>query len=262
VGGASTSAILTQVAGLSQVAGAGRPIVLARERLIDIPTSLAGMLPEGGLRRGSTLTLAAGGGAGCTSLALALIMPVTQSGSWVAAVGLPSLGLVAAVQLGASLDRLALVPAAGASWPVVVAALLESVDVVLLVPSGRVQPSDARRLSAKARERGAVLVVLQPAGAPSARWPEAADLHLTVGDAHWEGLGHGSGHLRSRVLDVVSSGRRAASRPRIWRVTLPGPDGQVGLAPVSAGADAGSESAGSELDPVRRSDRFGPALVG
>ncbi len=221
----------------------GSPVVLARERLIEVPVPLAGMLPEGGLRRGSTLTLAARSGTGCTSLALALTVPATGSGSWVAAVGLPSLGLVAAAQLGAALDRLALVPAPGSQWPVVVAALIESVDVVLLAPEGPVAPATARRLSAKARERGAVLVALQPAGVRSSRWPETADLHLAVSDARWEGLAHGAGHLRSRVVDVVISGRRAASRSRTWRVWLPGPDGRVAAAPFDVAGSTGPDRA-------------------
>jgi hypothetical protein len=238
------------------------PVVLARERLLEVPAPLAGMLPEGGLRRGSTLTLRAGDGTGCTSLALALTALVTQSGSWVAAVGLPSLGLVAAAQLGAALDRVALVPSAGAHWPVVAAALLDCVDVLMLAPGGRVQAADARRLSAKARERGAVMMVFQPAARavaagrdaagrdaaglrPEARtdvvgrdvvgsWPEVTDLHLAVSRSRWDGLESGSGHLQARVVDVVVSGRRAAARARTWQVWLPGPDGRVAAVPGAA----------------------------
>jgi hypothetical protein len=264
VGGALTSAIpdagdkatrmkaIRMETLLSRPAAVGRPVVLAGQRLLAVPDALTWLFPDGGLRRGSTVSLAAGAGRGTTSLALALTGPVTRSGCWVAAVGLSSLGLVAAAQLGASLDRVALVPSAGEQWPVVAAALLDSVDVLLLAPSGRVRPADARRLTARVRERGAVLVILPPtgmqaAGMPSAGmqsagmqsatagWPEAADVHLSVVAAHWEGLEAGAGHLRSRVLDVVASGRRAAARPRRGRVWLPGHDGRISMVRLDQG---------------------------
>jgi hypothetical protein len=270
VGGASSSAIPSSLRGigpdnrsrLSLAVAQASPVVLARERLLEVPAPLAGMLPDGGLRRGSTLTLRAGDGTGCTSLALALTALVTQSGSWVAAVGLPSLGLVAAAQLGAALDHVALVPAAGAQWPVVAAALLDCVDVLLLAPGGRVLPADARRLSAKARERGAVMMVFQPpartpavrtAATPTAAtraavgsWPEVTDLHLAVSRTRWDGLERGSGHLQARVVDVVVTGRRAAARARTWQVWLPGPDGRVAAVPSVTGPGVtGSGVAGS-----------------
>jgi hypothetical protein len=232
VGGAPTSAIPAVRRSLALAAGAGvGPLVLAKDRLIEVPAPLAGMLPEGGLRRGSTLTVATGDGTGCTSLALALAAPVTRSQGWVAAVGLPSLGLVAAAQLGVALDHLALVPAAGGQWPVVAAAILDSFDVLLLAPESQVRPAEARRLTAKARERGVVLMVLGPpprAGRVSSGvWPERADVDIAVSRARWDGLQQGAGYLQARVVDVVVSGRRAAARPRRWRVWLPGADGRV-----------------------------------
>jgi len=88
---------------------------------------------------------------------------------------------------------------------------------------GSVRPGDARRLMARARERGAVLVAL---GQP---WPESVDVRLTVTAAVWGGLGQGNGHLEARQVEVVASGRGAASRERRLRLWLPGPQG---VAPV------------------------------
>jgi hypothetical protein len=251
--------ILSRMDGGLSLAGAGRSVVLAGERVLAVPPPLAGLFPEGGLRRGSTVSLAGGAGAGVTALALALTVPVTGSGSWVAAVGLPSLGLVAAAQMGAALDRLALVPSAGEQWAVVVAALLESVDLLLLAPHGRVRPADARRLTARARERGAVLVILPPGGTPAARWPEATDLVLTVETARWEGLEGGTGHLRSRLLDVVATGRRAAARPRRRQVWLPGPDGRIAAAPTGREARQGATGSGGTGSGGTGSGGTGPA---
>jgi hypothetical protein len=248
-------------------AAVGRPVVLAGQRLLAVPDALTWLFPDGGLRRGSTVGLAAGAGRGTTSLALALTVPVTRSGGWVAAVGLSSLGLVAAAQLGAALDRMALVPSAGEQWPVVAAALLDSVDILLLAPGGRVRAADARRLTARARERGAVLVILPPAGTGAGMrgggWPEATDVHLSVEAARWEGLEAGAGHLRSRVLDVVASGRRAAARPRRGRVWLPGPDGRISMVRLDHGvgsAEVGAMEPGA-MEPEVAPARFLPGDV-
>jgi hypothetical protein len=136
-------------------------------------------------------------------------------------VGLPDLGLVMAAGLGISLERLALVPDPGDRWPAVAAALVDAVDIVLIRAPDRCRPVDARRLAARARERGAVLV---PVGAG---WPEGADLRLTVTADAWQGLGEGHGHLRSRPAWVAAVGRGAATRERRVRLWLPGPTGAV-----------------------------------
>src|SRR5207302_7365787 len=78
-----------------------RPVSLARERTLPVLPALAELLPEGGLRRGSTVTVLGD----ATSLALALLAGPSQAGSWCAAVGLPSLGLVAAAEVGIVLER-------------------------------------------------------------------------------------------------------------------------------------------------------------
>ncbi|MGH8917584.1 MAG: hypothetical protein ACRDZY_08760 [Acidimicrobiales bacterium] len=215
--------------------GGGQGTALAHERLVEVAAPWADLLPERGLRRGSTLTVVSGPAAGRTALALSLLSAASGSGGWTAAVGLDDLGLVAAAQLGVDLARLALVPKPGPQWPVVTAALLESVEILLLRPPGRVRPADARRLSARARERGAVLVVLD-GSAPVAAWPPGADLRLAVTGSVWTGLGAGHGHLRTRVVEVSVSGRRAAGRTRSARMWLPGPSGLVEPAPAVAPA--------------------------
>src|SRR5205807_5430750 len=98
--------------------------------------------------------------AGSTSLALALAAGPSSAGSWCAAVGAPSLGLMAAAELGVDLARFPLVAAPPpAEWPTVVAALLDAIDVVLAWPPPYLRAGHARRLMARARERGAVLMV-------------------------------------------------------------------------------------------------------
>ena len=193
-----------------------RPVSLARERTLPVLPALSGLLPEGALQRGSTVAVS-----GATSLALALLAGPSQAGSWCAAVGLPSLGLVAAAEVGIALERFPLIARPGQEWPAVVAALFDAVDVVLVSLPRHVRTGDARRLVAKARERGAVLVTTGPSRAL------AADVRLTVERAAWEGLGRGHGRLRARRLDVVATGRGAAGREHRTSLWLPGPDGGV-----------------------------------
>ncbi len=209
---------MNELASLRLAGAQSRPVATADTRVLEVPGAL-GVLLEGGVRRGSTLVISST--AGGVSLALAVVGAATVEGAWAAAVGLPSLGLRAADELGVTLERLALVPAPGDRWPAVVAALLDGVDLLLLGLPGRARSADARRLVARTRERGTVLVVLEP---PGSRWPEAPDLRLSVASARWDGLGCGHGHLRRRRLDVVVSGRRAAARERRTTLWLPGRD--------------------------------------
>jgi len=193
--------------GLQEVVGRARPVTLAGEQLLPVLPELSELLVGGGLRRGTSVSVA-----NSTTLALRLLAGASQAGSWCAAVGLPSLGVVAAAEAGLVLERLALVPHPGepAQWGTIVAALLDSLDVVLVRPPPRVRIADSRRLLARARERGSVLVAL-------GKW-DGADVRLSVASQSWEGVGDGHGHLRSRTLDVVATGRAAAARER--RATL------------------------------------------
>jgi hypothetical protein len=212
----------------------GRPVALAREQLLAVLPPLAGLFPEGGLRRGSTVVVNPGRrvGDGATSLAFALMVAASQAGSWCAAVGFSELGPVAAAGLGVCLERLALVPAPGDQWPVVTAALLDAVDLVLVRPPWRPRLTDTRRLAARARERGAVLLPF------TGSWPEGADLRLAVAASAWQGLGEGHGHLQARAMEVSASGRGAAAQERRVRLWLPGPDGMLAALEERAGVAA------------------------
>jgi hypothetical protein len=190
-----------------------RAPVLAGARTLAVPDGLAGMFPNGALQRGATVVV--DGGQGAVSLSLALL----ARAGWGAVVAVPDLGVVAAAELGVCLERLALVPRVEAGqWATVVGALLDSVDVVVARPPAHFRAGDARRLSARARERGAVLVPLLPGRA----WADGAEVRLVVTGGRWEGPGAGEGHLVGRRLAVAVGGRGAAARPREVEVWLPG----------------------------------------
>lgn len=197
-------ALATSGLAASGAVGAASSLVTSTaeaDRVLPVPAGLAGLFPWGGLRRGGTVVVH-----GSTSLLLSLLAEATAGGSWAAVVGVPDLGVLAAAELGVAVHRLALVPAPGAAPAGVVAALLDGFDLVA-VARGRLAESHARRLSARARHRGAVLLSFGP-------WP-AADVELRCTRARWE---FESERLARHEVVVTVRGRGAAARPR--RATL------------------------------------------
>lgn len=185
-----------------------RTSLLTSERPpLPVPPPLAGLLPDG-LRRGATTVVA-----GSTSLLLELLAHACAGGAWAAAVGMPALGLLAAAQAGLALDRLALVPRPGLEAATVVAALVDGIDVVVVGPDAALVDADRRRLSARARDRGAVLVATTP-------WP-GASVVLDVEGGRWTGLDEGDGWLRAHEVRVVRSGRGSAGQVDAVDLVLP-----------------------------------------
>ncbi|MGH9155172.1 MAG: hypothetical protein ACRD1K_04840 [Acidimicrobiales bacterium] len=216
---------------LAEVARAVVPVTLAGDRRLRVAEPFEALL-AGGLQRGTVVAVE---GRASTSVALALAAGASSAGSWCGVVGRPALGVVAAADLGCDLARLVIVPEVSSggragSWPWVVATLLEALDVVLAwPPGGGVRAADARRLAVRARERGSVLVVVQPAEvtAGETSWPIAADLRLGVTGSRWVGVDAGHGHLQARSLQVSAHGRGAAARERTLTMWLPGPPPDV-----------------------------------
>jgi hypothetical protein len=122
--------------------------------LLPMPESLADRLPAA-LPRGSVVVAS-----GARSLLLGVVAAVTAAGGHAAVVGLPDVGLLAAVEMGADLTRLALVPDPGTDPIEVAAVLLDGMDLVVLGLGGRSVPlSRARAVTARARNKGCTLLV-------------------------------------------------------------------------------------------------------
>ncbi|MBE1494080.1 hypothetical protein H4696_001180 [Amycolatopsis lexingtonensis] len=182
---------------------------------LPVTPALAELLPGGGLRRGTTLSVS-----GSTALVLALLAEATQQGSGSAIAGMPELGVTAAAELGIDLDRFALVPNPGAGVVAVVSALIDGFDLVVLGLGAvrGVQPQLARKLAGRVRNRGAVLIT---AGASP-----GVDLELHVSRRKWRGLTDDRfGHLEYRDVVVTRRGRGGAARPQTVALKLPGPGG-------------------------------------
>jgi len=205
---------------------------------LPVPDGLRQLLPDG-LRRGSTVAVTSS-----VSLLLALLGAASAAGAWTAMVGMPAISAEAAVEAGIALDRLAIInPSAGRedtsrgghgelavrtgpSWTTVVGTLLDAVDLVVAQPgasgvpagaasgtrgwTGRVSDGDARRLTARARSKGGILVLFGP---QAASWP-AVEIELSATHGRWTGIDRGYGRLRQRQLLLSATGRGRSARPR------------------------------------------------
>ncbi|WP_235686466.1 hypothetical protein [Tomitella gaofuii] len=181
-----------------------RPVGLghadARDLLAALP-GLAEVLPAGGVTRGSVTALT-----GSRSLLIGLLARVTAEGGYAAVVGHRGLGLLAAVEMGADLGRIALVPDPGADRIGVAAVLLDGMDLVVLDLDGaRVPPSRSRAVVARARSKGAALVVT------GGEW-EGAEVRVDAQVNGYEGLGQGHGRVRGMGLTVRARGRAFPAR--------------------------------------------------
>jgi hypothetical protein len=159
---------VTSLVELQQLAARARPQqVLAGERVLVVREDLAPLLPLGGLRRG-TVT-----GVDSRGLLHALLAEPSRTGSWIGLVGLGSLGLAAAVEAGIVAERTVVVDPQGPARPAgpgagvlvdAVAALIDALDIVVLGPRVALAAAPCRRLEARARERGAVVMVVDAPG--------------------------------------------------------------------------------------------------
>lgn len=272
---------------LRRLAEVAAPVTLAREHGLPVDDALALLLPEATLARGSVVGVA--GGDGATSLALALAAGASQAGSWTVVVGLPELGLAAAAEVGVVLDRLALVavpPHDPATWAPTLAALVGAVDVIVVDARLSLRLGEIRRLVARARERGSVLVTVVPGVAsastsstasvarggptgdrgrrvPVGEWPTDVTLYPT--ETTWEGLADGHGSLRRRRVRVRAEGRGRAARARQLDLWLPAagggvavaePEPEVGRPPGRREVPVRDDGAAALDDAVARTERF------
>ncbi|MFJ2301062.1 hypothetical protein [Oerskovia paurometabola] len=200
----------------------------------EAPRPLGAILEGGRLPVGTASVVQ-----GSTSLLLALLALLAQSQrstDWVAVVGAPSLGYLAAAQAGISLERLAVIPHAGEDPAGVVAALLDGMRYVVVGPAVALSASERRRLLARARERGTGLISTR-------EWEQAA-VRLDVDTHRWSGVDHGSSYLRRCELEVTRTLRGNTDR---WTLTLPSPGSSLG--PGQAGQARPRRS--SEPAPLR-----------
>ena len=233
---------------------AGIPAVMAHERLLPVHPVLAplfGVAPgDPGLVRGHTVVCS---GSAAMSCALAVMAAPTQVGSWAGVVGLPSVGVGAAAELGVALSRTVFVAGASPSssssssassdMAAVISALVDGVEVLVLSRQvvASVSGGVMRTLHTRLQSRGGVLVLVGDPGSIS------ADVRLVATTTMWDGVGAGNGHLQRRRVSIEFAARRRGrpTRADVWL-----PDHRGGLS-VCDERSSGTVSSGNVL-PLRR----------
>jgi hypothetical protein len=181
------------------------------ESQLALPQWLAESLPVP-LPRGTVAVLS-----GARSLLLSIVAAVTAAGGNAAIVGQPDIGLLAAVEMGADLSRLAVIPDPGTDPVEVAAVLIDGLDLVVLGLGGRRVPQTrARAVVARARLKGCTLLVTDGdwEGAPTRLQARVCGYEITAGSRGTPvcGFGRISG-VRLQVSGVCA-GRRVIGRAR------------------------------------------------
>ena len=195
----------------------GTPVVRAP---LPIAPSFTPLFVDGGLVRGRTVACT---GDAALSTALALSASATRLGSWLAVIGVPQLGVGAAIEAGVAIERIVLAqpPRASREWVATVAALVEGFDVLIVAPPTSLSAHDARRLQTRVAARQSVLMVVHLPSPLAACAPQVfgADLDVRADTVAWSGIEQGGSHITQRMVHVRVSGRRCAS-PREATIDL------------------------------------------
>ncbi|CAB4659167.1 unannotated protein [freshwater metagenome] len=183
---------------------------------VPVAPALASLLPSSGLERGGVYACA---GDAPMSLLFSLVATATSVGSWLACVDVPRVGLMAAHEYGVALQRVMCVSTGGhtQSYAQVVGALVDGIDLVVL-SSPACSAAEARRIVARAKASGSVLLILGRAGQFS------PDVVLSSSTTEW----HFHTHASSRTMSVQAHGRRVYNQ-RALTVQLPAADGAASL---------------------------------
>ena len=184
--------------------------------VLPVVPALAPLFPLGGPERGRLYGIHGDAGA---SLVNALVSCATQEGAWCALVDMPHVGLRAAHEHGVALQRVVCVdtdrssPGSGSVWGRVVGALVEGIDIVV-VRDPVCPPAEARRLAARVKAQGAVLL----AHGDTSVLP--VDAVLTARTRSWQF----TACAVARTVEVSAEGRRIPGVRRTV-VLLPSPAG-------------------------------------
>jgi hypothetical protein len=167
------------------------------ETRLPVPRLLADVLPDA-LPRGTVAVLL-----GARSLPLSMVAAVTAAGGNAAIVGQPDVGLLAAVEMGADLSRLAVIPDPGTDPVEVAAVLMDGMDLIVLALGGRSVPmTRARAVVARARQKGCTLLVTD------GDW-QGASIRLEARVCGYETTSDkpGFGRISKVRLEVCAAGR-------------------------------------------------------
>jgi len=183
---------------------------------LPLTPKLAPLFPQGGIALGTVITVI-----GSRWLQYQLLASSAQSGNWVALVGQADVGALALAQAGLPLARVAVVPNPEPEAATVCAALLDGVHLII-GNDVMLRDSEKRRLSARAREKGTVIVSEQP-------WP-GAHYNFQVTKRNWSGANQGEDWLSGGTVTVERTGRGSAAKPECFQIELVPDLDQIGSA--------------------------------
>lgn len=185
--------------------------VLASQRPRPVSGPFAQLFPNG-LRPGTSVAVRAAKpalAAAALRNAITLAAGVVPGDGWVAAVGVPSMGVLAAAEAGLALDRLVFLAAPESVWGTVAVAAVDAFDVIVLSVPKRPRAAEVRRLAGRARERGTTVIACGPG---AAEW--GGEARIVTSGVEWTGLGNGYGALSSCKVRVDLDGRGAVRAQR------------------------------------------------
>lgn len=162
-------------------------------------------------------------GPAAMSLAFASVVDAVASGSWLAVVSVPELGIDAALGLGLDPVRVVRVDVADpACWVDVIAACLDGFELVITVAPQRLSEGAWRKVLSRVRSKEAVLVTIGDHKVVS------GDVQLRAFGPEWT-WARGHSHLLARRLHVEATGRRVPQTRKadLW---LPAESGGIELA--------------------------------
>ena len=181
---------------------------------LSVPQELQSLFPARGLERGFIYGISGGAS---LSLLSALASSVTQSGSWLALVNMPHIGLRSMHEYGVALHRTVCVSTPETVWAGVVGALVDGIDLVA-VSATHCSAAEARRIAARVKAQGSVLFVMNATQAFS------LDAVLSASAHEWEF----STHAAQRSVRVSANGRRIHGQ-RSCSVLMPNRAGAVSV---------------------------------
>lgn len=199
-------------AALRAVAGQVQAPVLASQRPRPVRGPYAAVFPDG-LRPGTSISVSAARPsleASALRNAITLAAGVVPHDGWVAAVGVASMGVLAAAEVGLALDHLVFLNAPTTVWATVAVAAVDAFDVVVLAVPARPRAAEIRRLAGRARERSTTVIATGP-GAMA--W--GGEARVVTSAVVWDGLGDGHGSLRSCRVTVELDGRGSVRSRRM-----------------------------------------------
>lgn len=186
--------------------------VLASQRPRTVRGPFAAVFPNG-LRPGTSIAVSAARPtleAAALRNVIALAAGVVPPDGWVAVVGMSSLGVLAAVEVGLALEHLVFLDAPTSVWGPVAVAAVDAFDVVVLAVPPRPKLVEVRRLVGRARERSTTVIAT---GRGATAW--GGEARVVTSAVTWDGLGDGHGSLHTCRVTVDLDGRGSVQARRM-----------------------------------------------